>query len=208
MLDGIDKSWDISKVNQIRSTLTSFNNPTARKIVIPNAYLEVNVTYGFMLTLCNQLYSCVSENITIDVVDLNSKSFIPTPLVTIFGDSSRTIYRQDALTLRAIGSYQYCGEEKQDFLEYQWSVGGVFMNGMNKRSVTLKRSSWSVGKHLFTVGVQYVKSITIRSPIVNASVVVEVLPSPLMPVVSPSASIVSIRSDESIVFDGSQSQCK
>ena len=198
-----NKIGNSSKIDNIRQSLQNIKTPAQGTIIIPNYFLEANASYSLSFTLCNQLRSCDKKNITIQILDEESQKFIPTPYLSISGETNRMIYKRESVVLRAVGSYQRCGEIKQDLLEYKWFINGVLIGtNLNRRSLFVKSNSLSLGLNVLTAQVQYVQSSNIRSGSVNSSIVINVVPSPLVAVLNPLLSALSMRPEETISLDG------
>jgi hypothetical protein len=97
----------------------SRNYTLSPPLPVPSAVLAKGYTYSIKVTLCNFLKACGSATKTVSVAEL----IAPVPVVTIAGQSARTVYRADPLSVVADAYTQSCNGGKSSMgLQYSWAA--------------------------------------------------------------------------------------
>ena len=130
---------------------------SSRPSSITPATLKVG-TYSFKITICNFLESCSSESHTMRVIDKIL------PLVSIFGESLRSVYTKSGLTLVADASVTTCSEgvfnTTQSTLVFFWRLyDGQILQLVE--STSIMRNAFKLNPYTLKPGVLYTVELNV-----------------------------------------------
>ena len=194
---------NISDINHFYRKIYSISPPTP----LPGAYLKVNETYGFNVTLCNFMGKCT---LSTHYVRKSSKIL---PIVSIVGSSAmttRNIYRRYPLHLTSTAYVRRCGSAPSTSgLTFSWRI----YNSSNTLLSSLKNTAHDVSNFKlspFSLHVGELYSVTLRvvytrsGYAATSSVKVFVLPSNVAAVIS-GGDVRFMAIDGRVSIDGSAS---
>jgi hypothetical protein len=180
---------------------------------VPSAVLAKGYTYSIKVTLCNFLKACGSVTKVVSVA--NSAASLP--VVTIVGQSVRTVYRVDPLSVLADAYTQSCGGGKSSAgLQYSWTVtqllpDATFYTNATLRSTSQNPAVFKLPAYTLTVGAAYTLSVTALSTAsglrASAAVQLKVLQSDLAAVLKGASTRYAVVG-EVVTFDASGSYDK
>jgi hypothetical protein len=143
----------------------SRNYTLSPPLPIPSAVLAKGYTYSIKVTLCNFLKACGSATKVVSVAE----SIAPVPVVTIAGQSVRTVYRADPLSVVADAYTQSCNGGKSSMgLQYSWAAtqllpGDFTFTNATLRSISQNPTVFKLPAYTLTVGAAYTLSVTALS---------------------------------------------
>ncbi|CAM9310661.1 unnamed protein product, partial [Ectocarpus fasciculatus] len=183
-------------VTQVESKMTG-------RVVVPNRLLEAGFAYKWTLKLCNFLDACGVASARVAV----SNSAIP--LVSILGQSLRTVYRNKMFQSTSLANVCLCdGSLSSRNLHYAWGIYDA--TGTEIRVASISRDPKSLVLPAYTFDVA--KSYRIVSTVLNtvsqlsssATASVFVATGAIVAMISGS-STQSFRADQTFQLDGSGS---
>jgi hypothetical protein len=132
---------------------------------VPSAVLVRGYSYSIKITLCNFLKACGSATKVITVAE----TVAPVPVVTIAGQSVRTVYRTDALSVLADAYTQSCsGAKSSAGLQYSWVMTQLLPGASAYTNATLRSTSqnptvFKLPFYSLTVGAVYTVTVSALS---------------------------------------------
>ena len=194
-----------------------------KPLVVPAKYLAVNGVYNIVVRLCNFLGKCSVSSKSLELVST------VVPLVTIAGSATRSMKSQDILSISAQGSLPKTQCETDTVvsssakLSYNWKVykDSSAQDGSLIREEVVELVSQSKATNRFLLAAYSLNPNSIYTVVVTAtavfgsgttatssssstSVQINVISGSLIAVVN-QGSAISLRNEEMIVLDGSQS---
>jgi hypothetical protein len=143
----------------------SRNYTLSPPLPVPSAVLVKGYTYSIKVTLCNFLKACGSATKVLSVAE----SIAPVPVVTIAGQSVRTVYRADLLSVVADAYTQSCNGGKSSMgLQYSWAATQLLPGTTSFANATLRSTSqnptvFKLPAYTLTVGATYTLTVTALS---------------------------------------------
>jgi hypothetical protein len=140
----------------------SRNYTLSPPLPVPSAVLAKGYTYSIKVTLCNFLKACGSATKTVSVAE----SIAPVSVVTIAGQSVRTVYRADALSVVADAYTQSCSGVRSSMgLQYSWAATQLLPGATSYTNATLRSTSqnpmvFKLPAYMLTVGATYTLTVT------------------------------------------------
>jgi hypothetical protein len=132
---------------------------------VPSTVLAKGYAYSLKVTLCNFLRACGSATKVVSVAD----TVAPVPVVTIAGQSVRTVYRTDALSVLADAYTQSCsGAKSSAGLQYSWVMTQLLPGASAYTNATLRSTSqnptvFKLPSYSLTVGAVYTVTVSALS---------------------------------------------
>jgi hypothetical protein len=143
----------------------SRNYTLSPPLSVPSAVLAKGYTYSIKVTLCNFLKACGSSTKAVAVAE----SAAAVPVVTIAGQSVRTVYRTEPLSSVADAYVQSCNGGKTSLgVQYSWAAtqllpGDFTFTNATLRSISQNPTVFKLPAYTLTVGAAYTLSITALS---------------------------------------------
>jgi hypothetical protein len=166
----------------------SRNYTLSPPLSVPSAVLAKGYTYSIKVTLCNFLKACGSATKVVSVAE----SVAAVPMVNVAGQSARTVYRADPLSMVADAYIQSCsGSKSAAGLLYYWTIFELLAGASSFANSTLRSASqnptvFKLPAYALSTGSVYllsVKVLSLTSGLVSsASVTVTVQQSDLLAV--------------------------
>jgi hypothetical protein len=132
---------------------------------VPSAVLVRGYSYSIKITLCNFLKACGSATKVVTVAE----TVASVPVVTIAGQSARTVYRTDALSVVADAYTQSCsGAKSSAGLQYSWAMTQLLPGASAYTNATLRSTSqnptvFKLPSYSLTVGAVYTVTVNALS---------------------------------------------
>jgi hypothetical protein len=143
----------------------SRNYTLSPPLPVPSAVMLKGYIYSIKATLCNFLKACGSATKVVSVAD----SVAAVPVVTITGQSVRTVYRADSLSVVSEAYTQSCSGSKSSVgLQYSWAVTQLLPGATLNVNATLRSASqnptvFKLPGYSLSVGVSYTLVVTALS---------------------------------------------
>jgi hypothetical protein len=197
------RSIVVHSSNGNSSALQSFINKvylaSAVPVAIPYSLLQSGASYTFTVTLCNFLGACGQGRKTMTVLAGLS------PVVSIVGPASRSVYRNSSFSLQSYAYIQSCTSGGTNIgLIYSWSVSPL----VGISSISRDPSALLLSAYTLTAGTQYIVSVSVvyasTSAFASSSVKVTVVSGAVVAVVM-GGGLRSVRLLSSIAIDASRS---
>jgi hypothetical protein len=131
----------------------------------PSTVLVKGYMYNIKVTLCNFLKACASAT----KVVLVGESLAPVPVVTIAGQSVRTVYRTDPVGVEAGAYTQSCSGSKSSIgLQFSWAITQLLPGATSYVNSTLRSTSqnpavFKLSAYTLSVGATYTLRVTALS---------------------------------------------
>ena len=195
---------DSTNISLVQDYVAGLNAKISGRVVVPNRLLEASFAYKWTVRLCNFLGFCSEGSARIGI----SNSAIP--LVSILGQSIRSVPRDAVIQISSLASTRLCdGTFSSRNLQYSWTVydsSGAVVRGVSSTSrdpKTLRLPPYSLSSDAtYRVVSTVLNTQSMLSS--SATAFVYVSRAPVSAVIAGSSS-QSFRANEELQLDGSGS---